>query len=76
MLISREKFDEIADRYNLTDGEAEDACNFVSDLLVAEADLTEAKYPMATSCTSRLNSAAYRVFDIGRDISADNFGEE
>lgn len=76
MLISREDFDAITYRYNLTDGEAENACDFVHELLCAEADLTEEKYPTATVSMNRLNNAAYQVFEVGSDIASDTFGEE
>lgn len=76
MLISREKFDELLEQYGFTDSEAEDACNFVCDLLTAGRDLTEKRYPSAFNTVNELDAAAYKASGAGCDISSDNFGEE
>ena len=44
--------------------EALEAIEFVHDLLVAQADETEEKYPYATKTINDLNKAAYEVFEL------------
>ena len=76
MTLSREKYDEIKFKYTFTESEAEDAFNFVHDVLAAEADLLQEKEPAAWATIQRLNETAYTVFEAGSDISNDCFDEE
>lgn len=76
MTLIREMFDELLEDYDFTDFDAEKACRFVHDLLAAEADAIEDRYPYATVTIQELNTAAYKAFSVGGDICADSFGEE
>lgn len=78
MYITKEKFEEICKKYNtliIGDGDAVDACNFVHELLEAEADATKEKEPHATASIDRLNKAAYEVFSVGGEVNNEEFGE-
>lgn len=76
MLLSKQKFDELCFEYRLTESDVERACDLLHDLLAAEADLTEEKYPGAYNITSQLNAAAYRLFEVGGDIAGDVWDDE
>lgn len=76
MIMNREKFDELLEKYVMNDHDAENAFDFVHDVLALEADLTEQKEPGAFNMINRLNNAVYTVFEVCGDISSDNFDEE
>ncbi len=78
MYITKEKFEEICKKYPtliFSEGDAEDALNFVEDLLEAEADAIKAVEPEATASINRLNAAAYEVYDLCGDVGNEAFGE-
>lgn len=70
MSMSKEKFQEIKQRYNslLMDDDISNALDFVHDLLCAEADAVKASEPYATNTIKRLEDAAYEVFEIAQEV--------
>lgn len=72
MSMSKEKFQEIKQRYNslLMDDDISNALDFVHDLLCAEADAVKASEPYATNTIKRLEDAAYEVFEIAQEVMA------
>lgn len=65
MEITVDKLREILSRYYLvTERDVEDALSFTKEILEAEADAIKEKYPYATNTVSRLNAAAYEVFNL------------
>lgn len=70
MSMSKEKFQEIKQRYNslLMDDDISNALDFVHDLLCAEADAVKASEPYATNTIKRLEAAAYEVFEIAQEV--------
>ena len=78
LYITKEKFDEIKKKYNsllALDGNAEEALEFVQELLEAEADAIKEREPTATTSIKRLNEAAYEVFALSGDVSNEEFYE-
>lgn len=70
--LTGKQFMEIRNRYpDALDGDS--AFDFVHDILNAEADAIKEKFPYATKTISRLEDAAYQVFEIGSDISCGDF---
>lgn len=70
MSMSKEKFQEIKQRYNslLMDDDVSNALDFVHDLLCAEADAVKVSEPYATNTIKRLEAAAYEVFEIAQEV--------
>lgn len=78
MYLSKEKFEKICKKYPtllICNGDAEDALNFVQDLLEAEADAVKEREPEATASIDRLNAASYEVYDLCNDVGNEEFGE-
>lgn len=76
MYISKEKFEEIKKQYSgllIVDSDTEDALAFVQTLLEAEADALKECEPTATNTISRLEAAAYEVYDFSTRL--DEFSE-
>lgn len=79
MYISKEKFEEIKKNYStliLSDSNAVDALNFVSDIMKSEAEAIKEKVPYATASIDRLDTSAYEAFSIGGDIENEIFDEK
>lgn len=77
MYLSKEKFEEIKAKHSTTiilDSDTEEALAFVQELLEAEADAVKQREPHATVSIDRLNAAAYEVFSMSNEISAEEFG--
>lgn len=70
MSMSKEKFQEIKQRYNslLMDDDVSNALDFVHDLLCAEVDAVKVSEPYATNTIKRLEAAAYEVFEIAQEV--------
>lgn len=69
--ISKEKFNEIKQRYSsllILDDEPVMALDFAHDLLCAEADAIKEKEPYATKTIDRLESAAYEVYEMAQEV--------
>lgn len=78
MYITKEKFDEIREKYStllIVNSDVVDALNFVQELLEAEADAIQAAEPDATFTIDRINAAAYEVFDICGEVDNERFAE-
>lgn len=78
MVLSKEQFDKIVKEHNtllLLDGDVEEAFVFVSEVLEAEANALKKTEPYATGAIDRLERAAYGVYELGRDVSNENFSE-
>lgn len=75
MIMSRKQFDELLSRYDMSDADAENAFDFVHDVLALEEDLTEQNAPEAFNTINRLNNAAYVVFETCGDVSGERFDE-
>ena len=76
LYITAEKFEEIKSKYStllILDRDAEDALNFVQELLEAEADAIKEKEPEAVNSIDRLNKAAHEVFMLGMDVENEEF---
>ena len=79
MYITKEKFEEIREKYStllIVNSDVVDALNFVQELLEAEADAIKEREPDATAGIDRLNKAAYEVFDICGEVDNENFYKE
>lgn len=79
MYITKEKFEEICEKYFgfiLAGDDAVAAMRFVNDVLCAEADALKEKEPHATVSIRQLEDAAYQVFEIGGEIENGEFLEE
>lgn len=79
MYITKEKFKEICKKYyNLivVESDAEDALNFVQDLLEAESDALKSAEPDAFASINRLDAAAYEVYELCNQVSNQEFGLE
>ena len=79
MFMSKEKFAEIVNKYDLTIcGSAcvEDAFNFVCDILRAESDAIRESEPYATTTISRYERALETIFcDLDCDAFCDEYNE-
>lgn len=73
MEISKSKFDEIYAKYKFWIDDPTIAFDFVHDVLAAEADFIKSKNPEWWNTVDKLNNAAYRVFNVGSDISNESF---
>ena len=71
MSLSKEKFNEIKERYStllILDTDVREVLNFVHDLLCAEADAIKESEPYATTSIKKLEAAAYEVFELGQEV--------
>ena len=79
MYLPRETYEKIVKNYPtllVVEDDPAEAFRFVWDVLTAEADAIHEKEPYAHRSVADMEEAAYRVFDIGGDIDAEDFGEE
>lgn len=71
MSLSKEKFNEIKERYStllILDTDVSEVLNFVHDLLCAEADAIKESEPYTTTSIKKLEAAAYEVFELGQEV--------
>ena len=78
MYITKEKFEEIKAKHNtllVLEDDVDEALTFVRELLEAEADALKVSEPYAVRSIKKLEDAAYQVFEMSGEISAEEFGE-
>lgn len=77
MYLTKEKIEGVMKEYNTLLFSMDDVVavfNFVHDVLCAEADALKEKEPSATASISRLEEAAYEIYNMGNEIDAEEFG--
>lgn len=78
MVLSKEQFNKIVKKHStllVLDSDVEEAFAFVNEVLTAEADALKEAEPYATNTIDRLERAAYEVYELGQDVSNENFSE-
>ena len=78
MCITKEKFEEIKAKHNtllVLEDDVDEALTFVRELLEAEADALKVSEPYAVTSIKKLEDAAYQVFEMSGESSAEEIGE-
>ena len=79
MTLSKDAYEKIVKKHPtllVMEDDPSEAFRFVWEVLTAEADAIREKYPYAHRSVADMEEAAYRVYDVGGDIDAGDFGEE
>ncbi len=79
MEMTKATLQEIVKKHNtliLVEDDLFDAIDLVWELLCAEADATQEKYPYAWRTIDNLEKAAYIVHELGYDISNEGYMED
>ena len=78
MTLSKDAYEKIVKKYPVLlvmEDDPAEAFDFVHDVLCAEADAIREKEPHATHIIEDLETAAYKVWDVGADVENEYFDE-